>query len=411
MKVIAVKAENIKKLRLVHLDLQGGNLRVSGPPGQGKTTLVELVWAALTKKSLGPKTVQAGKESGFIEIQLGTPGVADTITVRREYDADGTDRLKVKSSKGKTTITDIQRMIQEISFDPLEFYQKKGVEQVNMLLRLLGVDLGDIDTRRKNLYEERTSVGRIARSHRDALSTEPRKAERVSIVELSAKFTEAVEYNRLVDDRHATLQGIKDQRAIAQSKVDALREELKLAIDAKDALEARVAKGTEVCNALVKRDITAVQDAIRQVEETNRAAELHERWMVDSQKCSEHQERYKELEAAIADIDAEKEKKLEGAKWPLPGLSVDGDIVTYEGMPLVQTGESKKLQVSFAIAASLHPELRICRIDGAESLGIEGRNEILRIAEQEDMQVFMARVADGEAEEGEITIENGMATK
>lgn len=413
MKVYGVKAENIKKLRAVLLELNGGNLIVSGPPGEGKTTLVSLVWAALTKKDLGPKPVQAGQESGFIEIKLGgEAGKTRTITVRRDYDADGSDRLKVKSSDGsKIGITDIQRLIQSISFDPLDFYTKKGVEQVNMLLQLLGVNLGDIEARRKNLYEERTAIGRVARAAREAVGAEPPRKERVSLVDLSKKLTEDQEYNRLVSERHAQLAELKRQKADAEGRVEQFRKALQEAEETAAALGARIIKGQAICDGLVPRDLAPTSLAIQESETINRAAETHDRWLSDSDKAKTHEDRYKELDQAIVAIDAEKEKLLDGAKWPVPGLNVDGDIVMYEGTPLVQTGEGKKLEVSFAIAAALNPELRICRIDGAESLGAKGREEILRIAKEMDMQVFMSRVADGDAEEGEITIEDGRAVK
>jgi hypothetical protein len=413
MKVIGIKAENIKRLKIVSLDVNGENLIVSGPPGEGKTTLISLVWAALTKKDLGPRPVRQGQESGFIEIKLGgEEGKKRTITVRRDYDADGTDRLKVKASDGsKIGITDIQRLIQSISFDPLEFYTKKGVEQVNMLLRILGVDLGDIDSRRKSLYEERTAIGRIARAARDAMGAEPPKCARVSVAELSSQFTDAVEFNRVVDDRHATLSGLKSKLAADLEKVAAIRAELDAAQAAADALALRIKNGEIICAGLVKKDITALQNSIRSIEETNQRAENYSRWVSDSEKAATYDIRYKELDESISKIDSEKEKLLAGAKWPVPGLNVDGDVVLYENVPLVQAGEGKKLEISFAIAATLNPELRICRIDGAESLGAGGRTEILRIAQKEDMQVFMSRVADGEAEEGEITIEEGVAVR
>lgn len=408
MKVIGLKAENIKRLSLVNLDLQGDNLIVSGPPGRGKTTLVDLVWAALEKRSLGPRPVQTGAEKGYIEVRLGDPGRDRVITVRREYDTQGGDRLKVSASdKSKVGITDVQRLIQSISFDPLEFYQKKGMDQVTMLLKLLGVDLGDIEARRKALYEERTVAGRIARSHREALPTEPRRIERVSLVDLSNQLQEAEKWNRDVAERHTLLGQVKDARIAKLARITQLKRELHAEEVELAALDSRIAKGEEVCAGLQAKDTAPVKTAIAEAEETNRAAAAHEAWVANSHKAAEYDERYKELDEKVKAIDDEKEKMLEGAAWPVPGLSVDGEVVLWNGTPLVQTGEGKKLEVSFAIAAAMAPELRICRIDGAESLGAGGRARILEIAKEKDMQVFMARVNDGEPADGEITIEEG----
>lgn len=413
MKVIGLRAENIKRLSLVNLDLQGDNLIVSGPPGQGKTTLVELVWAALEKRSLGPRPVQNGAEKGFIEVRLGEPGGKERIiTVRREYDQAGGDKLKVSASdKSKAGITDVTRLMQSISFDPLEFYSRKGMDQVDMLLRLLGIDLGDIDTRRKALYEERTVAGRIARSHRDSLPTEPRRVERVSVAELAAQLNAANEYNREVAARHELLAKVTQERDGKRAEIVSLLARVDLLDKEVQKLEERIAKGAEVVAAAVPKDTAPIQTAIAQAEETNRAAEEHARWVDAGQKAALYDERYTELDARVKAIDDEKEAMLAGAKWPVPGLSVDGDVVLWNGTPLIQTGEGKKLEVSFAIAAAMCPELRICRIDGAESLGAGGRAEILRIAKERDMQVFMARVNDGDPQDGEITIEEGVAVK
>lgn len=412
LKVIALKAENIKRLTLVNLALDGENLRVAGAPGQGKTTLVELVWAALVKHSLGPKPVQEGKETGYISVHLAEPDRKRYITVRREYDAAGGDKLKVTSSDGgKVTITDIQRMLQSITFDPMEFYTKKGAEQVNVLLRLLGVNLGDIDTRRKELYDERTAAGRVARAHRDSLGPMPVKAERVSITELAQQLTEAQEWNRVVTERLGQLDGLKKSKAELDTKIEKARDELAQMEKDADTLASRITRGEEICKCLESKDTAAITTAIQQVETTNRAAEAHERWLEASQKADTYDEQYKKLDEKIVALDQEKAAKLQGAKWPVAGLNVDGDLVLFNGTPLVQQGEGKKLEVSFAIAAALNPDLRICRIDGAESLGAGGRAEILRIAKEHDMQVFMARVADGGAEDGEITIAEGGVVK
>ena len=44
MKILSVDVVNFKKVEVLHLELDGQNLRVAGTTGQGKTTAISSLW-------------------------------------------------------------------------------------------------------------------------------------------------------------------------------------------------------------------------------------------------------------------------------------------------------------------------------------------------------------------------------
>lgn len=89
----------------------------------------------------------------------------------------------------------------------------------------------------------------------------------------------------------------------------------------------------------------------------------------------------------------------------MPGLSVDENGVTYEGIPLSQVNTAKKLEIGVAVSMKLNPKLRVLRMSGNDldsaSLAI-----ISKMVEAEGYQAWVERV-DESGKVG-IVIEDGM---
>jgi hypothetical protein len=63
------------------------------------------------------------------------------------------------------------------------------------------------------------------------------------------------------------------------------------------------------------------------------------------------------INTEIAALDAQKESLLTSAKFPVDGLGISDDGVTFNGVPFVQASTAEQLRVSVAIGLALHPKL------------------------------------------------------
>jgi len=88
---------------------------------------------------------------------------------------------------------------------------------------------------------------------------------------------------------------------------------------------------------------------------------------------------------------------------PLPGLSVTEDCVVYEGIPLSQVNDAKKLEIGMGIAMAENPELRVIRMKGND-LDDNSLEIVSKMAQEKDYQLWIERWSGGE---GGIVIEEG----
>ena len=91
---------------------------------------------------------------------------------------------------------------------------------------------------------------------------------------------------------------------------------------------------------------------------------------------------------------------------PIEGLSFDDSTVTFKGIPIDQLGEAEAIRISTAIAMAANPKLRVIRILHGEALDEDSLAIIAKMAEENDFQVWMAKV-DSTGKVG-IVMEDGM---
>jgi hypothetical protein len=89
----------------------------------------------------------------------------------------------------------------------------------------------------------------------------------------------------------------------------------------------------------------------------------------------------------------------------VPGLGFDDDGVTYNGVPFSQCSSAEQLRVSLGVAMALNPRIRVLRITDGSLLDAENLAVIEEMADLQDFQVWIERVA----EDGEVgvVIEDG----
>lgn len=415
MKIIGIEAERIKKLKLVNIKLDGKSLVVAGEPGIGKTTLINLVWMALSAKHCGKEVIQQGEENGHITLTLGEPGKEYTVTLRRSFtpaSPDGGNIRVTRSDKKPVPPNFKQQLLCSMAFDPLEFVSKKGIEQVNMLLKCAGLDFTEADEMRTKLYDDRRVQKQDLVRVKAMVGEEPPETEYVDVTALSQEMATAKAHNDRVDVQQKKLKYLKEDHDKTVIEIEELEKALAETKEAQAAMSIRITNGDA---AMAKPEWQYI-DTDDQLTKLTNAQVINEKyrariqWLDNIKLRDESQAAYDDLQAKINAIDANKRESLKTAPWPIKGIGIRDEEVTYNDILLKSCGSSDQITVSFAVATTLDPALKACRLDGAESLGAEGRKTVMRLAEKQGYQVFMSRVSDNGAEDNEIVIEDGIIT-
>jgi len=112
------------------------------------------------------------------------------------------------------------------------------------------------------------------------------------------------------------------------------------------------------------------------------------------------------LSTKIAEIDAEKAKRVAEAKMPIEGLGFTDSGVTFKGIPFEQISSAEQLRVSVAIGIALNPDLRVLLIRDGSLLDSDNLALIAEMAAEHDVQVWIERVEEDGAgfiiEDGEV---------
>lgn len=83
MKIIELKAENIKKLKAVEIKPSENLVKITGKNAQGKSSVLDAIFYAIGgKKAIPSKPIRDGETKGSIELDLGDYKVTRTFTER-----------------------------------------------------------------------------------------------------------------------------------------------------------------------------------------------------------------------------------------------------------------------------------------------------------------------------------------
>ena len=138
----------------------------------------------------------------------------------------------------------------------------------------------------------------------------------------------------------------------------------------------------------VREKISGAEEINAQVRSNARHKLLEEQRAAASKKSDE-------LSDGIGDLDREKADAIQGATYPLEGLTVDDKGVLLHGLPLEQASSAEQLQCSVAIGLALNPELRVLLVRDGSLLDEDSLRLLTEMAEGADAQVWLETVSDG----------------
>jgi len=421
MKILNLQANNILKLTAIDITPTDNMVLVIGKNGAGKSSILDCIVMALKGGREIPEVpIKKGADKGKIRIDLGEFILTKSFTKDNNY-------LKVEAKDGSKVESPqkfLDKIVGNVSFDPLSFLNNEKLKQRNLLLEIIGVNVDEIDKKEKALRDERTVIGR-EQTKADALyKSLPYHdgidhAVEIGVDELSGKLVKAMEFNNKLATDLAFNEQIKvraQQEINETTRIENQITELqKRMVEIKGRIESikktyRAEK--ELLSSLAPIDITALQTKIEELGITNRQVRENNAHVQAKTALSAITKDYDALTRQIDTITQERKTLLSSASMPVDGLDFDDGGLLFNGIPLDQASDGEKLMVSLGISMALNPTLRVLRIKDGSLLDESNRAIIRSIIKDKDYQLWFESVGDkGDVgiliEEGEIVSVDG----
>lgn len=406
-KIISLTAERFKRLSVVNITPDGNLVQITGKNGNGKTSVLDAIEAVLGGAAHVPgEPISKGHAKGKITITLGD-GKTQLIAERRFTEKNKNGYLEVKAADGAVYKKDAQAMLTDllgaIGFDPLEFMRMKPAAQMELLRSTvkLEVDIDQLDKDRAAYYADRTAVGRqldAAQAKLDGIIVAPNLPDEAPDVSaLVQELTDIGTFNSEVAGIEQAYQAADVNRLNNLDNIDKLK---KMLADAEALLKRQDEGIAERQPIPARKDAAKLQEQISQarlIGEEIARRDQHERAQAEVTTFTNERA---ELTKKIEDIDTQKANALANAKMPIEGLSFEGGVISFNGVPFDQASGAEKLRVSAAIGAALNPKLRVLLCRDGSLLDSDSLKILAEFADTNDMQIFLERVE----ESGEVGI-------
>lgn len=408
--VVGLQVENFKRVQAVNIspDPEQPIVAISGKNAQGKSSVIDAIWAALagaaaTRGTKTTKPVKDGADKATVRVDLGD------LIVTRTWNKTGKSTLTVTNADGAKYSSPqamLDDLIGTLTFDPLAFTRLTPRDQVAALMEVvdLDVDLDALDNQRAELYDKRTEIGRDRKRLGDTPEIDYRlPEEETPATELFDRINAARRAQgdkREADENHNRAEKQLEQLHRQREELDRQIADQKTRID-------ELAETQRAANAAADKaeNPDELQDQLADLDRTNAAIRSNNAAKQHAAQAEELDKAYATKTEEIAALDKTKADALAAATFPLDGLSFGDDGVTYNGQPLGQASAAEQLRAATAIAAALNPTVRVIRIADGSLLDSESRAALEDMARAENFQIWLELV-DETGELG-VVIEDG----
>lgn len=421
LRIVGIRAENVKRLKLVDFVPEGNVIRITGKNANGKSSLIDSLMLALggdaaVKLTKTTEPIHQGADRGEVTVDL------NDYVVTRTWTSNSNSYLKVEAKDGtkiKSPQALLNSFIGDLSFDPLEFMKMGSKDQIKTFHNIIGFDPTELDQRRKEAFEERTITNRQVKEYEakmkglnpheneDLPDKEMDVKEHMQLFKIASdtlhennkKRRELDEKRHLVTAKKSKVNEIKEQISMLQKELENLNQEI-----AEDLIDGK-AFAEEVAN-LVDPDLEAIQANMENLDTTNQKVRERLAYLDMKKQYEDAKIKSDGYSKQIQAIDEEKEAAIRNAKLPIQGLGFNDDGVTFNGVNLNQSSHAEKIRVSMAMGMAINPELRVMFIKDGEKFDSDSWQLVEEMAVENDYQLFVEMV-DETGKIG-VYIEDGM---
>ena len=402
VKINSLEFENVKRIKAVQLEPSKSGLTIIGGKNrQGKTSVLDSIAWALGGDKFKPSNPM--RKGSVVEPHLKVT-LDNGITVERSGKNSSLKVIDSTGNKGGQQL--LNSFVEQFALDLPKFMNQSSREKAATLLRIIGVGdkLYQLETSEQTLYNQRTAIGRIA-DQKDKFAKEMPVYTGVPAEPVSA--SELIRQQQDILARNGENQRKREQRDYYKSQLELAQTAYEQAKSRLEAAENNYKLASIDAENLTDENTSELERNIAEIEEINKKVRANldrEKAEIDAE---DYKDQYKHLTNEIENIRQAKKDLLKGADLPLPGLSVEGGELLYNGAKCDCMSGSEQLIVATSIVRKINPDCGFVLLDKLEQLDGDTLNEFGGWLESQGLQAIATRVSTGD--ECSIIIEDGMS--
>jgi hypothetical protein len=427
VKVISYSAHNVLRLKDITFNLEGRHLfLVGGKNEQGKTSaLMALLMSLCGRKGMDnyPEiALKEGENEGWVKVQLSGEeelhepiGLSVELRLKRQRDRSVVEEFRITDSAGDEAPeprTLLKRLYEVRAFDPLAFEKLDRKGKVELLRKLLGLDFTAEDTEYQKAYSERTEVNRDGKAlkakfdgmkhHDDAPAEEVSTSVLMTELERRQQVNQANRKQREACEQAKRL-ALSCSEALVKAHQDLVEAQRKFKVAEKareSAIESAEAQAQEaIIGTIVDESEKEIREQITGADALNAKVRENRKYAEAKADLDSLRDRSQALSDQLVKITETKARKLQEAKWPVPGLSIDDQGVLLNGLPFEQASKSKRVIASTEIGMALNPKLRLLVSESGGDLDNETIADLDKLLAEKGFQMIVELVTRSPGDE------------
>ena len=400
IKINKLEIENVKRVKAVKIEPSTNGLTIiGGKNNQGKTSVLDAIAWTLGGERFRPS--QAAREGSTIPPNLRIVMNNGLVVERKGKNSS----LKVTDPSGQKAGQQLlDGFVEQLALNLPKFMEANSKEKANTLLQIIGIgpQLAELERQEKEMFNERTYIGRTADQKEKYAKEQPYfpdvPSTPISASELIRQQQEILAQNGENQRKRECLHRLEQEYQQVTEQIQALlHKQEQLDTDLK------IARGS--AESLADQSTAELEQNIADIEETNRKVRANLDKDKAEEDAKEYRAQYNTLTTKIEAVRKQKADLLMGADLPLPGLSVEEGELIYNGQKWDNMSGSEQLRVSTAIVRRLNPDCGFVLLDKLEQMDLDTLQEFGQWLEQEGLQAIATRVSTGD--ECSIIIEDG----
>lgn len=398
-----------KGVRQIDLSPSGSLVVIAGGNGAGKSSFIDAITELFDPK--GSKLTPQPIRDGADEARAQYTDEDLQLRISRVWKKNGTaGTLQVEALDGAkySRPSDVvASLLGGAIFDPVAFLNLDERRQRDALLAKVDLpfDLDTLSREKAGAEQRRLEAGRDVKRLEGALASLPQPAEgapseEVASAEILAELGAAQDAARNLDLARreydalaARYDSIEQQIAELQRSLAAVGDEQEAALGRLNTLPAPV-------------DLEPIQERLRNLDAVNQAVRDRKAYERTAADLAAAQHLHEGAQIALDAIDRTKRDGLAKAAFPIDGLSVDEDGVTFNGVPFGQVNSAMRRRVAFAIATSGDPKLKLVIVKDGDLLDTDSLDAIREVADERGYTVLVERDRDESRSIG-FTVQDG----